>query len=201
MKHRSTHTAALLLAGILLLTLLSACDDEPPTQSQPPANVIVPLAVGNTWWGTYTYYDSLGNEVFSRGTKTAVLDPAVLRWQVWYGWEIDDGLHGPNELVRNFADGFYQYATDSLGMPAPIHILKYPADSGDTFNRDGRTVTVISTHDTVTVPAGQFVCYVYESEGFTQYVQPNTGLVIVEILGEIAINNAMAARTVYVLDS
>ncbi len=140
------------------------------TQNQ---TVIMPLAIGNTWIYLDNGYDSNGH-LFVPSTY----DTLLISDTITYGKDI---LYKPqNRLIyyTNKANGLW--VRYDLAPSEEIFFAKYPAKDGDIFRRDSLIVTkesspdplgltignfiVSSTTESVTVPAGTFVCYKYNAD-------------------------------------
>jgi len=163
------------MALLCLVFMMSGCDFldefEDDDEEEASGGEIWPLAVGNVW-----NYDFFGYNVTYKviGTGTVSGDQ-VFRVQIT----------GPNinevNVLSNHSDGLYDY-----GMEPNTHsgelFLKYPTSVGDSWTYAGVTMTVISTSQSVSVPAGTFDCVVYEynsaSSGKNRYYfSPHIGYI------------------------
>jgi hypothetical protein len=164
---------------LLLTTLLFiSCDQG----NVPNASLqIMPLKVGNRWIGRITEYDTNGNVASTRLDTLTVYKSEVVKGETWYYRTMSPAvltLRGgdPDTLIfdtvqyafTNRSDGLYQ---DDYPRPC---IARYPAKEGDTmskksfdgFDTSDRVTTidlVRRTNALVTVPAGIFHCYQYQT--------------------------------------
>jgi hypothetical protein len=163
---------------------------------------IMPLAVGNEWIGQVTQYDSYGNSDSIWFDTLRVLKSEVVAGEIWYDMNAFwiNGSDTNRQWFANRSDGLY--TCDSEYFREAYRFGKYPAKPGDvcvtfenTFDStrlygqsDG--ISVDTTDLLVTVPAGQFRCYVYRgfsisrdydvvSSAFEpgQYYAPGVGLI------------------------
>ncbi|MBN2385215.1 hypothetical protein JXQ70_20255 [bacterium] len=139
-------TFAFMGMGCDFLDELEEDDDDDDSSGE----LIMPLNIGNIW-----KYDFMGYEVIYEviGTTT-VSGESVFRIRV-KGAGINEVL-----LMNNKSDGLYDYGLESSPHSGKMY-LKYPASEGDTWNYDSTTITVESTGQSATVPAGTFTCFVY----------------------------------------
>ncbi len=166
---------SLILIIVFLLSTLSffGCKDH-DTNPLVIADVIYPLTIGNTWIFKVLSYDTLGNQYELMPSQILITGDTVIQGQQCYlGYE----------TYFNRSDGLYCFTGDS-GSPFAL-LYKYPAKVGDSYSEGNRTITVVSVNDTITVPAGTFVCYHYEvlapyADTEERYLAPKIGLVMVE---------------------
>ncbi len=152
---------------LLLLTTvmgMMACADIPTGPS--PENSVVPLQIGNAW--SYSYSDTTGQV----RQDIRVIDRVKGRYTCQYIDYFRDGDLGWN------AGGYYRAWNESDGYHDDDALkFKYPVDAGETYKRQGDTVTVKSVNDTVTVPAGTFRCIRYHTGNTIYWVAPGVGLI------------------------
>jgi len=163
------------------------------TQSQ---GVIMPLALGNTWIYIDHGYDSNGHLIVPSPSDTLLINDTIT-----YGKDV---LYIPRDrkiYYINKADGLWiRYDFDSK----EIFQAKYPTKVGDIYRHDSYILTkesspdplgevaadyiVSSTTESVTVPAGTFICYKYNADyydtashqlldRFNTFYAPNVGLI------------------------
>jgi len=111
-------------AAICILICLSACSDgitDPPVES----GVIVPLTVGNQWWGKIIYYDPTGAAVDTSELRYRVSGDTLIDGETWAMWELsmNDAMLG-SAPVRNTDQGYWSGSALQL---------KYPASASDTY--------------------------------------------------------------------
>ncbi len=163
------------------------------TQSQ---GVIMPLAIGNTWIYLDNGYDSNGHLIVPSRLDTLLINDTIT-----YGKDV---LYIPQNRKI-----YYYNKTDGLSIrynfaPEETLFAKYPAKAGDIFRHDSYILTkesspdplglaaadyiVSSTTESVTVPAGTFICYKYNADyydttkhqlldRYNTYYAPNVGMI------------------------
>ncbi|MBC8144388.1 MAG: hypothetical protein H7X80_02315 [bacterium] len=176
-------THILFIAALALALGSAACNSG--TQPDAIDIEILPLDNGNQWIGDYTVYDSTG-AVLRRGVDTTRLENGRVLGVDRFG------LLADHRVVTNRDGGLYIGSDDA---PADQWLyLKYPAQSGARSVRSsgldgGRAVIVnlISTNESITVGAGTFATYHYETtETNNAYVAhtfmaPSVGFVRTEL--------------------
>lgn len=188
-----------------LLIALSACSDGPTDTTDDP-RVIIPLAVGNQWWGKIVYYDSTGTAVDTATLGYRISGDTLIDGQVWAMWELtlNDTVLG-SAPVRNTKEGYW------FGSALQI---KYPASEGDTYQwvsgspespGDTVDVTVVETNLSVSVPAGSFTCYIYRDHvgdrvSCDKYLSPNLGYIKWETFKQTS-HDSLFVFERYLLDS
>ena len=168
--------------GLLLSVLLVAsCGDK--STNPKPTSVLMPLAIGNQWEYAITDYDTNSVVISVDTVLMEIVKDTVIQNMTFYILTAD-GVRNP-ELFwpSNQSEGIWLFipfdSTLSLGF-------KYPASVGDRaiFGQD--SMVVASANASVTVPAGTFQCYQYNTyssgTGLEQiwYFSPNRGLVKTE---------------------
>ncbi len=153
----------------LLLLLIAGCSTSPTAQNA--GSVIVPLAVGNEWIGRTTRYN------FSGGINTSLPEPwmVITSMQTINGEEWFFNENGASYINRPDGCWTHLMATDSF------RLARYPGQVGDTssllafietFENGmlGDTFDILSsiaaTDTSVTVPAGTYSCYHYQSKAY-----------------------------------
>jgi hypothetical protein len=143
---------------IAMSTLLVCCqtEDVSLTPQSPTPAVIFPLAVGNYWVRERIVYDTSGVVSGSQIDTVKVLGDSLLQGERWFIVSRDGGRY----LVTNRSTGLW-----IMGAGSPSMQYEYPGEPGDTFVFTVNTspVRVVHTDSSITVPAGTFSCYVYET--------------------------------------
>lgn len=157
----------ILLSLAFLTAVVSGCgDDDPPQQGGDIVltDVLVPLAVGNVWSGTYTRFDSTGADSSSHVLTYEIIDDTTIGRFRWYVEEltIDDTL-STRSLYKNLHAGLFRLETEVFSDSALLS-YKYPASRNDQYTRIDRGYVAIPTADTaIVVPRGTFSCIHYET--------------------------------------
>lgn len=158
----------LLLSLLFLSCLLTAGCSEPNPVQAGDGTCIMPLAIGNTWVGRSTTYDSDGNTIKIVYDTLRIVDKVTVGGEEW--WITDQDI-----AYTNRRDGCWM----SVGSPGlnPWLAAKYPAATRDTFNVEvvervnqyGSLIdslvmnsVVSSTSLRCLVPGGDFLCYQYQ---------------------------------------
>ncbi|MCX7837782.1 MAG: hypothetical protein N2323_07565 [candidate division WOR-3 bacterium] len=129
----------LILVFVPFLFVISCKNITEPSESQG----ILPLKVGN-YWKFINLRTS--EEITFRINETKLINNIT-----WYRL---DGIFATNKK-----DGLWIFDEGHSYLA-----YKYPARVGDTCNANYFLTTIVkSINDTITVPAGKFVCYRYES--------------------------------------
>jgi hypothetical protein len=126
-------------------------------------NGIKPLAKGMKWIYQFTEYDSLSTIVDSYIIIDSVLKDTIIDKVRWY-----KTTQYPAYWQGNLNDGlrFREYPQN-----LPIYEwleAKYPGSIGFTWQANSSQRTIVSTDTSITVPAGQYICYYYSDIGFSQ---------------------------------
>jgi hypothetical protein len=149
---------------VLLAVLVAGCDSSsgPSTIS-----VLVPLAIGNTWVYVETDFDSTGALVKTSEYIREITDTTIIEGELYYRFNT-------SAFATNRHDGYWV----TSGFSPAWRYVKYPALVGEITDRDTlRTAIIgpdpnervfsetilISTVTSVSVPAGTFIAYQYES--------------------------------------
>lgn len=152
----------IVLISVVLVLVFSSCkyDDNiitPPKRSS--KNEIVPLSVGNYWKYKFTDYESSNPTI--RYSEEHITQDTIIDFQEYFVLEqvgFDNKMFsfndnsGYNQIPNIFDFNFGMY-------------VKYPAQVGDEFyyNQFVDSVKIISINKKITVPAGTFECYHYQS--------------------------------------
>lgn len=118
-------------------------------------NVIMPIALGNSWTYSVSIYDSLGRLRSSSQQVVKVWRDTVLGSQNWFlvGSAGAEGIYMANREGGLWST--YTYGRDCIIAP-------YPAAKGDTLRSCEGRMRVMSTTTSVQVPRGTYSCYEYE---------------------------------------
>ena len=165
---------------LFLLSSLTGCDKSGIVDhgSEVTNSTIMPLAIGNVWRlkctqtlpdSTRIVYDSI-----------YLLNDTIIQAQRSFRVDLAEGT-GPYQSFLNIRpNGLYIISVyDSMQFTL---LFKCPAEIGDQYDSWGGRMTVLSTTDTVQVPAGKFICYHYTSGYAPNYFSdywyaPNIGFV------------------------
>ncbi len=176
--------AIILLCGLIFLGCSE--EDEITNGGNEESMVIMPLKNGNHWWGTITYFDSLGTATDTIPIVYRIIGDTTFQSETWYKWELEmndtirtDSANSP--LITNRQDGIYQWVSDS---GKAIFWYKFPAVVGDTFhNHINDNCNVISIDTAISVSAGSYNCYHYHLENTSnsrtgnRFLAPNIGYI------------------------
>jgi hypothetical protein len=167
----------LLFALLPLLALLfsGCCKHNNPYY--PVTSEIFPLETGNHWEFRITQQDS----IITTHVNDVIKD-TLCNGEPWYVLTYDNSVR---TICRNNSSGWwFLYQGNPGSAVEPSLYYRYPASANETYmTLDSTKVTVISTSDVVTVPAGKFTCYRYhmvhykENYECDEYLSPGTGLV------------------------
>ncbi len=184
------------MIAILAVVLLVGCGEDKPCCHVP--STILPLELGKQWVGTVTDYDSLGGIHYIDTVTFVITRDTIISGQRWF---IREGINeGPNKggdsyvggysLLAERGDGIWTYYGDQSTVEQCL-LYKYPVTAGDSYSycdNTDMTITVLSTNESVSVPAGDYQCYCYQMQfdfgDFTatevMYLAPNVGMVKLE---------------------
>jgi hypothetical protein len=165
----------------LIIRISFSCeeDSDPVVQSQSwnPKDVLMPLAVGNSWTFRITTYDSTGHISWMDTSVSYIRGDTFVSGLRWFM----EGYNGP--MV-----GLPAYRNDEAGLHYIVFgsrtlTYKYPAHAGDTSS----PYIVESIDSLVHTPLGDLHCYVYQFDwyGATAHIifAPGIGMVREEVLG------------------
>lgn len=170
----------ILLSLALLVVVVSGCgDDDPPEEGGDIVltDVLLPLAVGNVWSGTYIQFDSTGTDSTSHTLTYEIIDDTTIGGLRWYfeRQALDDSLL--LNLYKNLPDGLFRLETVIFLRDSALLSFKYPARRNDRYERFDRGLVVVATTDTaIVVPRGTFSCIHYRTV-LSQYLD-DFGLVV-----------------------
>lgn len=154
------------LALLFALSLLSLSCTTPTDNPPAPADVLLPLKVGNRWIMQLTYSDTTqpGFDTMRVSRDTLIQNE---RW-----FYLSDAFFGPDHaLLTNRSTGVWGWHNDSSRF-----LWKYPALPGETYLSGSDTTRVVSITAGVDVPAGHLLCYQYRSRD-DWFLAPNLGFV------------------------
>jgi hypothetical protein len=141
-----------------------------------PADVIIPLAIGNQWVTQINGWDSAGHPQAGLMITNRIVRDTVIQMERWY-------LRSAGPSVTNRSTGFW-IREGSL----PELYLKYPAVLGDKYVYGGDTVQVTARDTTIAVSAGTFSCRCYtitytsaDLANQLVFVCPNKGMIRSEV--------------------
>lgn len=158
-------TYTTLLLALVSLALVTGCDDETTTaDNNNTVQHLLPLKVGNLWSYNFYEYNEDGSLRNESTTKISVDDTAS--HDNWPGFR---GEVFGKEMIRyyygNIEVRYVDYNSDCLVI-YPMTVNKpwrsSTADSGVSKHSE-RIVTLLSSDEQVTVPAGTFTALHYET--------------------------------------
>ncbi|MGE5479144.1 MAG: hypothetical protein ACM3U1_01800 [Chloroflexota bacterium] len=194
----------LIIAIISISAFACGKDDSSPDAPNGKPSVLIPLAVGNTWYYESYYVHSLTPtdterydsyiEKISRKEKIAGED--------WYYITADYNNYAEFAPITNRSKGVYGYEVLD-GYPFTL-IYKYPTFVGDRpkdqyFDRETTSIDA-----KIKVAAGEFVCVKYEQHlvyeqyddiGTISYYCPDVGLILISHIVEITGGGAFLDTT------
>ena len=143
----------LILSIVFLLMLgLTSCkkNNNPVDNSNNPTSQIFPLAVGNEWVIQVINYDTTGSIFNTKMDTIKILRDTTIQSEKWF---IGFGI------ITNRSDGLYDLQS---GTTNEISLkYKFPATVNSNYTYRGMQTTVLGVSDTVSVFAGNYVCYHY----------------------------------------
>ncbi|GEM_PF-2509214 len=180
---------------IILFFSISCTKEDSPITPPPstPADVLMPLHVGNSW----TYFVKQVNRngvVLDSGTAImTITDDSLIGNVTWFSL-------GTGSLITNKSDGYW--IKDSHG--SEFLFYRFPGTVGTLYKTaDNLNGMLESTHDTLTVPHGNHICYSYQVtqrppygnlDVANLYFQPNIGIIRQEVC-----DNAGFVEYIYLL--
>lgn len=138
---------------IALAFVFTNCSE--PTGTSFFTSGIIPLETGNTWNYMLTSYDSSNVINYQENKSTTIDKDTIINNQIWFRYnDIPQGL-----WYTNKQDGYWVFA--KAGLPSiqndtSVLVYKYPTQTGDTYGDWDSPTEVLSTNETITVPAGKF---------------------------------------------
>jgi hypothetical protein len=184
------------MIAILAVILPAGCGKDKPCGHV--TSTILPLELGKQWVGTVTDFDSQGAVNYIDTMAFVITRDTIISGERWF---IREGINeGPNKdgdsyvggysILAERGDGIWTHMSDSTtDWECLLH--KYPAAAGDSYFYCGDsalTIAVLSTNESVSVPAGNYQCYCYRMQynfsDFTaaevMYLAPDIGMVKLE---------------------
>lgn len=165
-----------------LALLILGCSNNNKSLNPSQDKQIWPLKVGNEWTYEDRLLDSAGRTVHVDTSVFAVIKDTLIQGERWYVFTYN-GVRDPEGSLGTIrSDGLW------TNGPSEGLVFKYPAAVNDTFMMGTDTSIVESIHDTVTVPAGTFVCINYKWVGGSEpnrthqyhYMSPGVGFIKAE---------------------
>jgi hypothetical protein len=172
----------ILLSSILFLSCSESTEPDSSTFS------FIPLTIGNKWEYKVTHFDSTGNvtnQIY--GTRTIFKD-TVVKGITWYAYTGD--FRG--NWNTNKSDGYWVFiepdSVSSINDTSWI-VYKFPTHLGDIYGSTDHPTEVVSTNESISVPAGNFrtihyrielddiIFFNYLGVSFDSYVCPGLGIV------------------------
>jgi hypothetical protein len=158
-----------------LLTFDYGCKNNNPIKPENSYNItpIMPLKVGNQWVMYVTNNDT-SNPISWMDTINVKKDTTI-NGETWYILNFFQYFGIYDITVTNRIDGLYEFYQDST-----LHFdlwFSYPSKQGYTYQHSVYSYEVLSVKDTLLVPAGQFICYHYETAFYDYWLSQNVGLI------------------------
>ncbi|MFC1850828.1 hypothetical protein ACFL27_11595 [candidate division CSSED10-310 bacterium] len=172
------------------------------TPTPTPEGLIIPLADGNTWY--MDRYETAKDRKSEIRTVTGQQEIEGTTVYIYYINIYDNegiSLSSDYLFFNNLSDGLYWYGDDDQGFVSPILVFKYPAFTGDSYPIwEDSTITVLSTSESITVPAGMFSCMLYHETIETTdyniyyYIAADVGIVKIMVYFEGELNYTSELR-------
>ena len=163
---------------IMFLLSLSAIsckkDNNPINNTDINPNKIFPLSVGNQWIVQVTNYDTTGAVHYTQIDTITILRDTTIQSEKWF---IGYGI------MTNRNDGLYDYQASTSSVISLRY--KFPTTVNSNYLYRGSQTKVISISDSITVQAGNYICYHYRVgfDGISysdEYFSPNVGLIKID---------------------
>lgn len=141
---------------MILIAVLVGCGTDKVTSPTAVSPAFIPLKVGNQWTYEEVHLDSAGNTHRIDTMVQEISRDTLINGEKWYILTINGAVDpeiGPITIRR---DGMW------AGGPSGSLQFKYPASVNDTFMMGNQLSIVESICDTITVPAGVFICHNYK---------------------------------------
>lgn len=185
----------------LFSCLLGVLSCRSSTDSNATQDVIMPLAIGNTW----IYHTGRGTDIIKIPTDDTIR-------------LVSKFSYAGNTTFVNQYGAYYTNRSDGLWITYPafsyeILSANYPANQGNIFRRDTLILTdesspdpigiaisnvfVDSIGEIVTVPAGTYPCYKYNSD----IRDTNTNQILTRINTFYSVNFGLIKMESYMLDT
>ena len=176
MNQKRTLFSLVLTVAFSLGMLFNCLYAEPETPEY-----LIPLKVGNIWINDIEI--SMGDSLVQSFVDTTI----ITETKHWggYTWVGPRGKRG--QLMRNAVEGVWNLrVSKQYPKGAEFLIYPYPAEAGKTWNIDTMPSKLVSTTETVNVPAGEFTdCYLIEyndeigKSKASGWIKPGIGKVMV----------------------
>ena len=156
---------------IFLTALFMACSDN-GTGSDNISDPIMPLKIGNAWYGTSAYITADGDTSTSF-TGSTIADTIYVNGECWYltagligtarlGMADDDPRPSLVFMFSNRADGLWMWEMrDDTLSGDPAMYAKHPVKDGETYSVGGNYVEVSSPELINIASLGDISCYVH----------------------------------------
>lgn len=159
-KTATSEIVSIAISVVCLLTILG-CGKEEHRIVNDNNSVLIPLKVGNEWFGTEIESDSSGNVLSSSSLGWRIGSDTLISGERWFWMQTpgEDGELSNSMLVTNRADGVW-----IQDQREPYLMFKYPAAVGDRYDAHAYrpdTMIVNSVGEQIETPAGAFACYLY----------------------------------------
>ncbi|MBX3044975.1 MAG: hypothetical protein KIT33_09505 [Candidatus Kapabacteria bacterium] len=178
-----------LFIAVLFLFILVGCG-ESGTKPNNSNNVILPLAVGNSWQFVYYSTHDLYNDTIKhdRFKTNYVTETITLEGETWYNFASD----GKNTdlIFTNRSDGLYGiFKNRDDHAEIPYHLdsarlgYKYPVILHESYPNDTNGLYIASTNIKIKTDAGTFNCIKYvpsnykNVEHYGTYMCPGIGFI------------------------
>lgn len=156
---------------------------------------ILPLKTGYSWHYRTTIHDTI---VLNHDNEVEK-DTTIAGNETWYILTYDQSTR---MVCKNRGDGLWFYIFNPV-FPQGVESLyyRYPAYEDYRYQTvDGVVVTVASINFKVTVPAGTFHCYRYNTtyptgDLYSEYFAPGVGMILLEKYESSGGTNIIAERT------
>lgn len=193
-----------LLVILVVFTMSCNKDDNPvKTDLNGSGSTIMPFKVGNTWEGTFAYYDSTGAITFSNDNPLTTLflfvKDTLHQGEHWYatsGASLPPTSFSSSMFLTVRSDGLWGRPSLAAGS-VPFLIAKFPGSVNDSYLTGTDTnyrATLLSKNASITVPRGTYSCYHYRVSHKNDptdlrsayYMCPDSGFVRVDQFGKTA---------------
>jgi len=174
---------SIIIIILIMAALIVTCANDGPTGPGLSGGVIMPLEMGNKWYGTNIfYYESGSTEINS--VEMEIKDTIYNDNECWY-LTMERGFR-PRHGYLNRSDGLYMTIFESDNQTGdPILYCKYPARVGDIYAAGNAQAEVLrlDTIDIASIGAVESMLYYYyipdSGSAITQYIwwTPNLGMI------------------------
>lgn len=178
---------------VLTMIVLGSCKKS----DTPVANVfqILPLKTGYNWH----YRTTINDTIILNHDNVVEKDTTIGSNENWFILTYDQNTR---MICKNRVDGLWFFITNST-FPQGVESLYYRYPSTENYRYqtvDGVVVTVASLSTKVTVSAGTFHCYQYNTtypsgEVYSEYFAPGVGMILLEKYDTSGGSNIITERT------